>query len=110
MIFTIKYSKSLLSKLAILSICLALLAIVLLSPTPAKAAARDRVIIQNNTIMTSSGVILRGGPMSMSKNAYNINDMGTNWALDENNWVRMKNSGLNIARLVLFDFYNTSTW
>jgi hypothetical protein len=98
----LQFSKNLFSKLAGISICLTMLAVAVLPPAPAEAAERPRAIIVNNNMVASNGEILRGGPMTLSKNSAD----GTPWTLDPANWVRMKRAGLNVGRLVLFDFEN----
>jgi hypothetical protein len=102
----LKPAKKLLSKLAGISICLTMLALAVLPPAPAEAA-RARAIVQDNNLVASNGEHLRGGPLTLSKKSF-VEDPanGTNWTLDPANWVRMKRAGLNVGRVVLFDFQN----
>ncbi len=90
------------------------------STVKADSNARGRVIVANapgatfKQVQTDTGLPLRGGPLTVSKNAYCASGQptdpddtcATNWAMDVNNWLKMKRMGLNTGRIALFDFEN----
>ena len=108
-------------KLAMYAVCLALLVPMYAGqPASADSNARGRVIVANapgatfKQVQTDTGFPLRGGPITVSRNAYcepgqepdATHTCSTNWAMDVNNWIKMKNMGINTGRITLFDFNN----
>lgn len=72
-----------------------------LSGTSASAAERGRVRIQDNTVVTDEGTLLRGTTVWIFK--YGKQQKITDYTIDPAYWDRMKAAGLNAVRVICWD-------